>query len=369
MLAVIPALWHNYSTLAAYLNKQWKDIDMKYNDFFKLINTGTLTGAYLLHGSEEYVKDSALKQIIDRFEPSTRSMNVADIHEFDVEALIDLCETMPFFSDSRLVVCRRLPDGDGAARIIEYIGEMPSTTLLIFFIRGKCDTGGAKPRAKSSSSKKSASSGQFVLDLEAMGRCVEFTGLSNQDLLKWVKKTAAELNSSIEPNVSQRLINLAGTDLSVINNELMKAADYVERGNPITAEAIESCVSPNIEYRVFDMADYFSSGHPADGFKALDRIIKDGEDPLGIARYLESRYKVMLQAKLMIEGGINRSDAIRRIGGSAYATGKAFDAAKRYPLPAIFKAAKAFSDIFYMNVTGTAGAREALEAALAAAAI
>ena len=36
---------------------------------------------------------------------------------------------------------------------------------------------------------------------------------------------------------------------------------------------------------------------------------------------------------------------------------------------AIFKAAKAFSDIFYMNVTGTAGAREALEAALAAAAI
>ena len=77
---------------------------MKYNDFFKLINTRTLTGAYLLHGSEEYVKDSALKQIIDRFEPSTRSMNVADIHEFDVEALIDLCETMPFFSDSRLVV-------------------------------------------------------------------------------------------------------------------------------------------------------------------------------------------------------------------------------------------------------------------------
>ena len=98
---------------------------MKYNDFFKLINTGTLTGAYLLHGSEEYVKDSALKQIIARFEPSTRSMNGADLHEFDAEALIGLCETMPFFSDSRLVICRRLPDGDGARRIIEYIREMP----------------------------------------------------------------------------------------------------------------------------------------------------------------------------------------------------------------------------------------------------
>ena len=342
---------------------------MKYKEFFKLINTGNLTGAYLLHGSEEFVKDSALKQIIARFEPSTRSMNVADIHEFDAEALIGLCETMPFFSDNRLVICRRLPDGDGAQRIIEYIGEMPPTTLLIFFIRGKYDAGGAKSRTKASSSKKPASSGQFVLDLDAMNRCVEFTGLSNQDLLKWINKTAAELNSSIEPSVAQRLINLAGTELSVINNELMKAVDYAGRKNHITAEAIEACVSPNIEYRVFDMADYFSSGHPADGFRALDRIIKDGEDPLGIARYLESRYKVMLQAKLMIDGGINRSDAIRRLGGSAYATGKAFDAAKRYPLTAIFKAVKAFSDVFYMNVTGNGGALEALEAALAAAAI
>ncbi len=342
---------------------------MKYNDFFKLINTGTPTGAYLLHGSEEYVKDSALKQIIARFDPSTRSMNVADLYEFDADALIGLCDTMPFFSDRRLVICRRLPDGDGALRIIEYLGEMPPATLLIFFIRGKYDASSAKPRAKASSSKKAASSGQFILDLEAMDRCVEFTGLSNQDLLKWIKKTAAELNSSIEPHVAQRLINLAGTDLSVINNELMKALDYVGHGNPITAEAIEACVSPNIEYRVFDMADYFSSGHPAEGFKALDRIIKDGEDPLGIARYLESRYKVMLQARLMIDSGINRGDAIRRIGGSAYATGKAFDAAKRCSLTVIFKAAEAFSDVFYMNVTGIAGAREALEAALAAASI
>ena len=47
---------------------------MDRNAFFNLIKENRLSGAYLLHGEEEYVKDSAVSSVLDTVEEASRAM-------------------------------------------------------------------------------------------------------------------------------------------------------------------------------------------------------------------------------------------------------------------------------------------------------
>ena len=54
---------------------------MTYTDFFSKIESGTLSGAYLFHGDEEFVKNSALSSAKKIIPEETSDFNITILTE------------------------------------------------------------------------------------------------------------------------------------------------------------------------------------------------------------------------------------------------------------------------------------------------
>ncbi len=319
---------------------------MNHTAFFKLISGNELSGAYLLHGEEEYVKDQALQAVLATADEAARDLNIQFFDSAEAQAIIEACEMLPFFSSRRIVVCRALPLEEQWKKIDAYIPSMPASTLLIFIVR----------------SNANASLG-IVKSMKAGGRLVQFDILDENEAIKWVCQQAHRYGSIITPASARFLVKLVGCSLCDLRNEFIKAADYAGPENEITNEIISKAVTRNIEYGVFSMIDYFIAGKTADGLRALDSLL-ERESAFSIAALMAGRFKLMLQAKICAEQGMDKNSAAAKIGGSPYAAKSAFDAAKRYSKQKLEKNILAFSDVGYQQISGQMKDVEALELAV-----
>lgn len=319
--------------------------------FFKAIKSGSLSGTYLMHGEEEFVKDSALRALKDTLDDVGRELNLQtfDAPLFDaslVNEVISACEMLPFFSERRIVICRSLPVGSEGEKLSEYLPALPQSTLLVFFIRGKA--------------KETLS---IVKAIKQRGTIVDFSKCTTQDAIKWVIQQQKRLNVTIPDTAARLIVSLAGTDISTLNNELTKAAGYVGPGNELTKEAISKCVTRSLEVKIFDMQDYFLAGKAQDGLRAYRAMLSDGESPFGIAAFMENRFKAILTARSYIDKGLNR-DRVLAITGSSYPAKKAYEAALRYSREEIIANLRRFANVGYLQVSGQQSDAATLEIAL-----
>lgn len=319
---------------------------MNHTAFFKLIKENALSGAYLLQGKEEHVKEAAVQRIMETVEEAARDLNVQSLTSPDVASLTAACETLPFFAARRVVVCRALPAKEQWDRLAAYIPTMPDTTLLLFVVRGEAN--GTLSAVKA-----------FKND----NRLICFDILSEAEAALWVQQQAKQYETAISPVAARYLVKLVGCELGDLGNELAKAAGFAGASNEITREMIDVAVTRNIEYGVFAMMDCLLAGKTADGLRALSALLDQG-NAFSIAALMAGRFKQMLQAKIYTEQGLDKKAVIAKLGGSAYAAGLSYEAAKRYSREMLLQNVNAFSDVGYLQVTGKMKDRDALEQAV-----
>ena len=319
---------------------------MNDRSFFKAIQDGSISGAYLMAGEEEYVKESALAAIVNRVDAVSRDLNLQYIDAGPSDDIIAACETLPFFAERRLVVCRFVPQGDEGKRLIEYLPGLPETSLLIFFLRGKAD-------------EKLG----IVKAFRKTDRLVDFDPLSPMDAARWVRQQARKLDTTITDDAARFLVALVGTDVTALYNELSKSVFYNGPGSEVTKEAISACATRNVELKVFDMVDYFLAGKAQDGLRAYHHMLDEGESPFRMAALLESNFRRMLQARICIDQGLNRDEALKRLGNT-YPIKKAYDGAKRYSRSQLLSSLRRFADVGYLQVSGQQKDADSLERAL-----
>lgn len=99
------------------------------------IKTGNFKQAYLLYGEEAYLKQQYKHKLVQALNPEDDTMNFNHYEgrNIDVKELIDLCETMPFFADRRVVL---LEDTgffkNKCDELADYMKELPDYLCLIF---------------------------------------------------------------------------------------------------------------------------------------------------------------------------------------------------------------------------------------------
>ena len=320
---------------------------MDHKAFYQKIKGNSLLGAYILHGPEEFIKDSALQRVIDLVDPSVRAVNVDFMEAAQSDPIIDACETLPFFSERRILVCRQLPKDEDSKVLCDYLPRLPETTLLLFVIRGKANE-----------------KLNFFKFVSKAGGVVSFDSLDEDEVIRWMLQHACDLQVTIAPEAARHIVHLVGTDMSRIYNEFQKVAGFVGPGNEVTIAAADAAVSRTTEYRVFDMLDRFLAGDAASGMRALDGLIQDGEPPMRIASFLAGRFKLMLRARHLMDQKLSEQAAVRAMGGSPYAAKLAYRAAKRFEQGQLLNLLRDFSQVGYLQVSGQAKDRDALEQAI-----
>ena len=90
---------------------------------------------YLLYGEEAYLKQQYKQNLVKALNPDGDTMNFNHYEGkgIDVKQLIDLCETMPFFAERRVVL---LEDTgffkNKCEELADYMKELPDYLYLVF---------------------------------------------------------------------------------------------------------------------------------------------------------------------------------------------------------------------------------------------
>lgn len=323
---------------------------MDRNAFFNLIKENQLSGAYLLHGVEEFVKDSAVSAVLGTVDEATRALNVDTLQTAEAPALTLACDALPFFAERRVVICRAMPKDSDAKAILAYLPKMPETTLLLFLLRGEADLKLAFPKA-----------------LAKENRVVAFAQLSEAEAARWVSQRARRRGVTLLPENARFFVTLAGTDCARLAGELEKLACYVGDGNEITKGAIAKVTTRDLDFIVFSVLDYFLAEKPEDGFRALGAVIKDGEKPLDVARVLGDKAKLTLEARRRIDAKQQKDAVIKALPCSPGYAYRVYESARRLKttqVPRLAAATKALVSVAPMQFTGRMKAADALERAL-----
>ena len=98
------------------------------------IKNGTFKPVYLLYGEEAFLKQSYKKKLRAAISgDDTMNYNYFEGKGLDVNELISLADTMPFFSERRLIL---IEDSGffktSSEALAEYLPMMPDTTCIVF---------------------------------------------------------------------------------------------------------------------------------------------------------------------------------------------------------------------------------------------
>ena len=247
--------------------------DIKNNQFKQL---------YLFYGEEAYLKRQYRDNLKKALTQSEDSMNY---HYFQgknvpIGQMIDLAETLPFFSERRVIFVEDsgLFKG-GGEQLAEYLPDIPSSSFFCF-IESEVDK-----RSK-----------LFKL-LRDQGRVVEFITPQEADLKRWILGLVKKENKQISENTLNLFLGKIGNDMETIRQELEKLFSYTLLKDQIESSDVETICSGKISNHIFDMINYIAEKNQKRALELYYELLALKEPPLRILFLIARQFNLLLQVK------------------------------------------------------------------------
>jgi DNA polymerase III subunit delta len=277
---------------------------------------GELLPVWLVVGEERMLRD----QVVAAITKAALAGGLADFNhdkftagEADVEKVLGATRTVPMMAKKRVVFVRGLErwdtnaassDDEGASskalppldRLAEY-AKAPVDTTTVILVAQKLDG----RRKLVALAKKQG----FVVD------CAQIDG---RRLPGWIRERAKGKGHTLAPDVCDLIAEIAGPDLSYLDDVLERLSLYVGKDGPITEEAVGVNVTRVRLADTWNLVDAASS-------KDLGRVLAllaDVYDPrdrgLPLVGAIAWSLRQLLKLQSALEQGAGIDDAARRAG-------------------------------------------------------
>lgn len=262
---------------------------MDFNEFSKILKNDKLSGAYILHGEEEYIKDLAISAIMDKYIPEgLKDLNYAklDGSECEAEDILQAAQPLPVMSERRVVVLNSYPLGTMTAaklksaqnasqleRFSEILKTCPPETIILVVVRGR----------SSAAFQKSAADSEHV---------VEFKHPQPAQKIQYVSRMAKEAGLKISDAVIRELIDYTSLELLGLSSEVLKLKAYLGDGEA-TDKDIRAVCQAAAEYNIFKMLRYIADKKSAKALGEYRRLIESGQSPQAVISMIERQYRAL----------------------------------------------------------------------------
>ncbi len=278
-----------------------------YNEFMERIlediKTGQLKHVYLLYGDESYLIRQYRERLREALVEPGDEINTTRLSGKDLspEQIIDLAETMPFFSDHRSIF---IDDSgffkSGGEKLADYVKEIPDSAYLIF-----SETGVDR---RSSLFKQVAK----------VGRAVEFPRQKEDTLTRWVLGRIRREGRQITRSVLEFFLSRTGDDMERISQELEKLLCFTLGKDVIEKEDVEAVCGTLVSDRIFDMVDAVAAGQQKKALELYFDLLLLKESPMRILSMLTREFHIMMQLKEMNRQGMSRDDMADQVNVRSY---------------------------------------------------
>ncbi len=206
--------------------------------------------AYLVSGDDFYLFEKAISMIRSSLKINFGDLNISyfDDDNFTPMKVVEACDMLPVGDENRLVVVKNVNKvSEADKKILEKYLESPnpSSTLVILDFNGK---------------------------FESIKKNIDFVDAKRMDKTMVQRIVFSELErrgKQISTEALESLIDACNGYLTKIMNELDKLCYYVSEGELITKKVIDSLVTKDIEYTVFELTDALAQRN---GDKAIELL-------------------------------------------------------------------------------------------------
>lgn len=308
------------------------------------IQNNNLKHVYLLYGEERYLLLQYRDKLVNALSTKDDTMNFTRFEGDDISEneIIDLAETLPFFTDKRLILVENAPFfSANSDKIVEYMSQIPDTTYFVF-----CEkTADKRTRLYKAISK--------------VGSAIEFKRMDEKTLQTWIVSRLKKNNKQITGAVLNLFLSRTGDDMGTIDMELEKLISYVGDRPVITEEDIMAITSVKIEDKVFDMIDAITVKNQKLALSLYSDLLTLKVAPVKTLKLIEKQYQRLFIVKSMANASSN--EIATKAGIPSFFVKKYVAQCKSYSMQKLREILQTISDLDYSFKSGNLSDQLAVE--------
>jgi DNA polymerase III subunit delta len=155
-----------------------------------------------------------------------------------------------------------------------------------------------------------------------------------KDMSGWIVNETKNQGGKIEYQAASKLAEMIGVDTRQAGMEIAKLLAYVNWARPITGSDVEAVCIVTSQQSVFDFVDALSIGNGKTAQHLLHRLLEN-EDPFSLWGMVIRQFRLLIQAREILDGRGNKDDVARALGIHPYVAEKTTGQAKRFSLDAL----------------------------------
>lgn len=251
---------------------------------------GRFRPIYLFHGPEEYLLRRAIALLKEKaIPPEVLSFNFAqyDGQDADVAEIIERANTFPMMSARRLVLVTQVDKLPAAGH--EALGaycDAPQQKTVLVLAAAELD-------------RRSP----FYRRMDEFACVVEFPKLKAAALERWAGSFFARCGFRIAPLALRKLVDLAGSDLISLANEIEKLVLHSGKSKEIKEADIDVLVLASRQHGIFELTGALGRRDRKVALRILGNLLEGGEGPLYILSMLARHYRQVIIAKELLAAG------------------------------------------------------------------
>ncbi len=286
------------------------------------IKKGEFKSVYLLYGEEEYLK----KQYRDRLKNAivgddTMNYSYYDSDNASVKDIIDVCETMPFFAQKRLVVMENTGFLKSSnEELADYIKHIPDY-LIIVMVEKEVDKRNKVYKA-----------------IDAVGYVCEMKPQTTATLEKWIAGLLAKDSLRISRDACDLILDKTGAGMDYIKQETEKLASYCQGREVVTVEDVEKVCATQTTSHIFDMISAIANKKQQQALDLYYDLLELKEPPMRILYLIVRQFNGILQVKDLMSRGVSGKEIASRIGDAPFVAGKYQAQAKYFEMSTLLDA-------------------------------
>lgn len=278
------------------------------------IKEGTFKPIYLIYGEEEFLKNSyknKLKAAI--VGDDTMNFSRFEGKGLDINELIRLADTMPFFAEKRLI----LVEDSGFFKssqeaLVSYLPSIPESTCLLFVER------------------EVDKRGKLYKKVKALGYAAEMERQNASQLSKWAGAILAKEGKKITGHTMELFLGMTGDDMENIRMELEKLIAYTLGRDVITDKDVEDICTVRVSNRIFEMVTAIVNGQTKKAMDLYEDLLTLKEPPMRILFLIARQFNQLLQVGELMEKGMDRGTIASRLKLQPFVVGKIMPQTRRF---------------------------------------